>query len=471
MSHHKPDPNVKVNLTIDRIPVTVPEGTRILEAAKQANINIPVLCEHPDLCKRALCRICVVECDGRGKLVAACANDVWEGVNIVTINQRLSLIRKTIVELILANHPQDCLSCVRNKTCELQALALKYCVGASSFENSVDKSAATIENDTLVRDMSKCIKCGRCVEACQEIQTIGALNTSHRSDEFTVSTAYKQSLKKSPCVFCGQCASVCPVGAIYAHDQTADVQAALNDNNEKKIALISPVLASAVNTELGFEPGTVTAGKLIKAVRLLGFDKVYDASTAADYINSNISREIDKRKENSYAKLPIISGCSDGVTRFITNFYPDLEFFLASGKNSRHEYASAVKREYAIEAGVNISDVTLVYFVPCIAQKYAARQEKTSLFLTAKELARMIKMAGIIVDTLPDDMSENQADNPCKNTFDNINIHIPQPLGAEKKVTVYGYAQARVVMEKIQKGGCNADWVEIFSCSGKNCMQ
>lgn len=223
MSHHKPDPNVKVNLTINGTPVTVPEGTRILEAAKQANVKIPTLCEHPDLCKRGLCRICVVEADGRGKLIAACANDVWEGVKIVTNNLRLLNIRKTIVELILANHPQDCLTCVRNTKCELQTLAAEMNIRKVPYESVVQQEKEIAEegkNDkgeivTLVRDMDKCVKCCRCVEACQNVEKIGAINTSYRSKNFSITTPFNQSLKESNCNMCGKCAEVCPVGAIY----------------------------------------------------------------------------------------------------------------------------------------------------------------------------------------------------------------------------------------------------------------
>ena len=231
MSHHKPDPNVKVNLTINGIPITVPEGTRILEAAQFANVKIPTLCEHPDLCKRGLCRICVVEADGRGKLIAACANDVWEGVNIVTNNLRLLNVRKTILELILANHPQDCLTCVRNTKCELQTLAAEMNIRKTPFEPILKRDSTSGrcveivenrkgENLTLVRDMDKCVKCCRCVEACQNVEKTGAINTSHRSKNFTITTPFNQSLKESNCNGCEKCADVCPVGAIYSQPQT-----------------------------------------------------------------------------------------------------------------------------------------------------------------------------------------------------------------------------------------------------------
>jgi len=477
MSHHQPDPNISVNLTIDGIPVTVPEGTRILEAAKKANVNIPTLCDLsnrvglPELCKRALCRICVVEADGRGKLIAACANDVWEGVSIVTNNQRLFNIRKTIIELILANHPQDCLSCIRNTKCELQSLASSFGVGGGAplFDNDAKERQPVIESETLVRNMDKCVKCGRCVEFCQEVQTIRAINTSHRSHEYEISTPYKQALKDGPCVFCGGCAAVCPVGAIYEHDQTAEVQSALrtalNDSSRKTIAQISPNLAAAVNDELALAADTVTTGKLVTAIRLLGFDKVYDASIAANAFNSAIAGEVQERENSGRllqgSLLPVISGCSAGHVNFVRNFYPDLADRLTNVKSPRQIFVSFIKSRFAREAGVNSLNVTSVSFVPCIAQKYReGLPDETDFAITAGELARMLKLAGIVIESLPEE------------PFDSVTVDLPYQDGSDfpvKKETVHGYAQARKVMEAIREGKCSAQWVEILNCPGDNC--
>ena len=449
---YKPDPTKNVNLTIDGIPVTVPEGTRILEAAKKVNINIPVLCEHPDLCRRAWCRLCSVECDGRGKLVVACANDVWEGVKVVTKNERLFYIRKTILELILANHPQDCLKCIRSKNCELQTLASEYGLSASSFENEAGVHKPIIENDAIVRDMDKCVKCGRCVIVCQDVQTIGAINTSYRSHEFEVSTAYKQTLDDCSCVFCGGCSKVCPVGAIYEHDQTDKVWKALGSKNTKSIAQVSVSVIDALEKEMSLEAGSITIGKLAAAVKMLGFDKVCDDSISTDTAASMITEEINSRKSAGGKKLPLISGCSEGANRFVKSFYPDLADHLTTAKTPRKIFADTMKNCCAKELNADASKVTSVSFVSSFSQKFTSNPADTDFALGVGELARMLKLAGIMIENLPEEQ------------FFTCSQGAPKPDNSGiKKETVKGYAKARQVMEAIRKGECKADWVEIFS--------
>jgi len=459
---HKPDPSKIVNLKIDGMKVTVPEGTTILEAAKTVNINIPVLCEHPDLCRRAFCRICVVECDGRGKLVAACANDVWEDVNIITVNKHLINIRRTILEMIIANHPLDCLKCVRSKNCDLQALAVNYGITSSAFENEAGKNQPVIESETIVRDMDKCVKCARCVEACQELQTIRALNTAHRSHEFEICTAYNQALENTSCVFCGECAKVCPVGAIYGYDQTTEVWNALNSGDVKTIAAISPDLLNAIKNELSSSgrAESITSGKLTAAVKLLGFDRVYDAAVAANVTDSGIRSEIKQRKDNSGYSLPVISGDSQGVTRFIRNFYPDMESHLTIGKNPRKLLAADIKNSFAKETELNPADIISISFVPYIAQKYAINSDKNDYALTAAELIKMIKLAGIKTETLPEEKFDENIFDSSKNYAQNKQNGIDSSI---KKITAKGYAKARKIMEAIQKNECDADWIEIES--------
>jgi len=440
---HKPDPNKSVNLTIDGVRVTVPEGTRILEAAKKANVKIPTLCEHPDLCKRAVCRICVVECDGRGKLVAACANDVWEGVSVVTNSLRLFDIRKTILELLLANHPQDCLSCVRSTNCELQSLAQAYGIRGSAFGRNDGGGKPLIESKTIVRDMEKCVKCGRCVEACQEEQNIRAINTSHRSHEYGISAPYNQALEESACVFCGRCAAVCPVGAIYEHDRTAEVWASLNDSGRRVIAQIFPGLV----LNIGEDAGAVTTGKIVTALKLLGFDKVYDANASIEISNAELSVELQKRLSTG-GKLPLISGNSEGVNLFVKNFFPDLDENLAMCGNPRRIFAEVIKEEYAAAEKADISGIMSVSFVPGIAGKYG-EDCKTDLAITAAELARMVKLAGLDLAGLPE------------SPYDAVSIAAPKGGNSAQKETVRGFAQARKALEAVREGKNTSKWVEI----------
>ena len=465
-----------LNLTINGQPVTVPKGTKILEAAKKANVHIPTLCEHPDLCRRAVCRICVVECDGNTKLAAACANDVWDGMNIVTNNRRILDARKTILELILANHPQNCLTCARNKNCKLQTLAAEFHIGASSFDSNTDSAVMgklpVIEGKALVRDMDKCVKCVCCVEACQTVQEIGAINTSGRGGEFEICSPYGQALAEGPCVFCGMCASVCPVGAIYEYDQCAEVWKSLDDGGRRTIAQCSASLAELLNREFGYEAGTITAGKMVAAIKSLGIAKVYDSKITAAAADSGLYGELMQRIQGG-GILPLISGCGVGVLRFINHFYPDLAAHLAAARSKQRMFTETIKGLYAGEHKLDASNVTSVYFLPCIALKFrdktAADRGSDDFALGPGELARMIKMAGIDIAALqeePFDTINIEESSLADRHWCNLESVSINP--AQKKI-VHSFAQAREVMEEIRKNECSAQWVEIRSCLDSDC--
>jgi len=504
MSHYKPDQKKNVNLTIDGFPVTVPEGTRILEAARKLGIKIPTLCDHPDLCKRSLCRLCVVECDGKGKLMAACANDVWEGAKVVTNNLRIMNIRKTIVGLILANHPQDCLICVKNRKCELQTLAETFGTLESPFRReAADNVPPKTESEILVRNMNKCVKCGRCIEVCQELQTVRAINSSHRSTQFEVCTPYGQALSEGPCIFCGQCAVVCPVGAIYEHDQTREIRTILDSGGQHVVAEIMSSAAAGIGSEFDLPPGAITSGKMVTALKRMGFDRVFDAAISANETAREEFHELLDRIKN-HGKLPLITSCSPAWFNFVKKFYPDLQGHLPAAKNPTRNFGLLSKTRYAEESGIDRTKITSVSITPCIAKKSEAGRPETQTngcrdvdaSLTTREIARMIKLAGIDLANLPetpfDPVKPDSRDSSPGGVLEAIvrkvykahtgeSAAIPEyndiqgnagikEIEADiegtkvKALAVNGFANARIVMDAVREGKCDAAFVEIMCC-------
>jgi len=460
-----------VTLTIDGLSVTVPEGMTILEAARKVNVKIPTLCDHPDLCKRAVCRICVVENNGWGKLLASCAYYAEEGMNIVTNNSRIFDIRKTIISLILASHPHDdCLSCISNTKCELQSLAEIYSTGKSPFQKNFTsespKSLKEISRNALVRDMDKCVKCGRCVEACQDIQTVRAINTSGRSVDYGICTPYDQGLSDSPCVLCGHCAEVCPVGAIYGHDQSGKVWALLNEKKHVMVIKIAQSAAQAVCAELGLPMESISIGKIITGLKRMGFSGVYDAELFEAMSANEEAAELTKRIISS-SQLPMISGCSSGCTKFVKEFYPDLANLLSEAKSPEQNFKDSQPSGSAKKIFVSIA--------PCIAKKYKTSGENNTqneeIVLTIREFARLIRLSGIDLSAVQESAFDPFAGEACG---------LEMKIKSEKPgrlLEVRGFANARKVLDSIRakkeprpigsaacSGNCEADHVKILSC-------
>jgi iron only hydrogenase large subunit-like protein len=354
--------------------------------------------------------------------------------------------------LILSSHPHDdCLACIRSTKCELQSLAEIYSTGKSPFQKNFSsqspKSLKEISCNTLVRDMDKCVKCGRCVEACQELQTVRAINTSHRSANYGISTPYNQTLSESPCVFCGQCAEVCPVGAIYEHDQSAEVWALIKKKKQDMVIEIAPSEAQAVCAELGLPTEAITIGKIITGIKRMGFSSVYNAeSFTAMSANEETGELIERIKSSS--RLPMISCCLQACTKFVKEFYPDLANHLSKAKSPEQNF-----RDF-----IGGAKKTFVSIVPCIAKKYKTSGGKNSrgeeIALSVGELAKLIRLSGI-------DPSAVQ-----ESAFDSIT---GEARGIETKtkiqsIEVNGLANARKVLDSIRSGGCDATFVKIFSC-------
>ncbi|MCL2832463.1 MAG: 2Fe-2S iron-sulfur cluster-binding protein [Treponema sp.] len=467
MSHYKPNPDKNVNLFIDGFPVTVPEGTTILEAARKINVRIPTLCDHPDLCKRALCRLCVVECDGRGKLVASCATDVWEGVKVVTNNPRILDIRKTIMEMLFANHAPECLVCAKNNKCELQDLSQVFYIDQTLYtQNHGSPAMRKVSGNTLTLDLRKCIKCGRCADACQEIQKVRAIDTAHRSVEYEIITPYKKPLDTGPCTYCGHCTMVCPVAAIYPHDQSDIILAALNKKEQQKAAQVSGAAAAAIAKALGLPAAEITCGKIISALKAIGFDKVYEADVSENYTEKSKNRELQDRIKN-HGKLPVISGCSPGLGNFIREYYPDLLDHMSACGTPEQVFGSLARANNTGGIGTDPADagspdITAVSLIPCMARKY-----KTSYALLPAEFLDVLRTRGIDLASQPeapfDDLvfkTPGAGDNFTDDNFavDNFSA------GQNKIIKISGTANARTVLDAIRKGECDAAAVRIGFC-------
>ncbi|WP_315110320.1 NADH-dependent [FeFe] hydrogenase, group A6 [Clostridium intestinale] len=387
---------------IDKKEVSVPEGTTILQAAKLLNINIPTLCYHPDQSVKANCRICLVEIKERNSLVTACSTPVWEGAQILTSSKRVLDARKSVIELILANHQQDCLKCIRNGSCELQDICRQFNLRDSDLSNIAQRYPLDNTNPSVVRDRSKCIKCNRCVEMCETTQGIGALCHSHRSSNLTVGTAYNETLEKSNCIYCGQCTTVCPVGALYEKDDTEKVWEILNEADKHVIVQVAPSIRVSVGDEFNMPAGENVTGKMVASLRRMGFDKVFDTNFAADLTIMEEGNELVERIEKN-GVLPMITSCCPGWINYAEIYSPSILKNLSSCKSPQQMFGAISKSYYSEKFGVSPEDIVTVSIMPCTAKKYEANRsemktngvKEVDFVLTTREFARMINTANI----------------------------------------------------------------------------
>ena len=399
-----------IHLTIDNIPVTVPEGTTVLEAARSAGIKIPSLCYLKDINEIGACRICVVEVKGARSLMASCVYPVSEGMEVRTNTERVRHSRRLTLELILSNHRMDCLTCPRNAQCELRQLAADMGIDAVRYAN--DNLLPQPEETALhlVRDNSKCILCRRCVSACHKLQSVGVIGPNDRGFHTHIGCAFDRDLAEVDCVSCGQCIVVCPTGALAEKDSTAEVLAALRDPNKHVIVGPAPSVRVTLGECFGMPIGSNVEGKMVSALRRLGFDKVFDVDAAADFTIMEEGTEFIERLQNG-GTLPMITSCSPGWIRFCEQHYPEFIPNLSTCKSPQQMFGALVKSYYAEKEGIDPHDIYVVSVMPCTAKKYEVKREEQRMAngcmpvdasLTTRELARMITQAGMMFDHLPD---------------------------------------------------------------------
>lgn len=403
-----------INATINNTPVEVEAGTTILEAARKIQINIPVLCDHPDLIPSAACGICNVRVKNYNKMLRACTTALEEGMDIVTHDPEITKLRKNILELILSFHPNDCLKCGRNGSCELQNLTADFGIREFRYENHIEDKERDMSTEAIVMDAAKCIKCGRCIEVCQKLQDVWALSFLDRSYEMRMRPAGDISLNESPCIKCGQCKIHCPVGAIYEYDDTAKVYEALRDPGKHCVVQIAPAVRVSIGEAFGLPPGTNLTNKIYAALRRLGFEAVFDTNFGADVTIMEEASEFAGLIENSPEELPLITTCCPSWVDFMEKRYHDMIPHFSSCK-SPMEIIGVLSKTYYAERLNNGKDVYSVAVMPCTSKKveikrsdemFASGRQDVDVVITSRELARMIKQAGIDFLNLPDEESD-----------------------------------------------------------------
>ena len=403
-----------VNIKINNKPYTVPKGSTILEAARYAGIEIPTLCYLKDINQIGACRICMVEVKGARSLVASCVFPVNEGMEIFTNTEKVRHSRKMTLELILSNHDRKCLSCVRSGNCELQKLCKEFGVDIEDrFDGEMvrynfDDSAAH-----MVRDNNKCILCRRCIAACDQ-QGISVIGANARGFDTHVSSAFDKDLADVSCISCGQCIVNCPTGAIVEKDDTDKVLAAINDPEKFVIVQTAPSIRATLGEAFGMHIGTNVEGKMVAALRRLGFDKVFDTDFAADLTIMEEANELIERVQNG-GTLPMITSCSPGWIKYCEHYYPEQIPHLSSCKSPQQMFGAVMKTYYAEKLGMDPKDMVVVGIMPCTAKKFETKRDDQAasgypdvdIALTTRELARMIESAGIFFKHLPDEQFDN----------------------------------------------------------------
>lgn len=405
-----------VHMKINGMPVEIEAGSNILAAAKKVNVNIPTLCYHPDLSAWAACGLCVVKQENSPKLLRACAAPVQENLSIITHDAELYQIRKTVIEMIMSTHPNSCLTCARNGTCELQRFAAEFGVREQPYETRIVDLPQDKSTTSIVLDPTKCIKCGRCVQVCQQLQGVYALEFIGRGDQTVMSPAAGLPLNDSPCIKCGQCSAHCPVGAIFEKDETRDFVRAVSDPDKHVVVQIAPAVRVAVGEAFNLPAGTITTGKIYAALRRLGVDKVFDTNFSADLTIMEEGTELVKRLTTGEGAIPQITSCCPAWTDYMEKYYPDMIPNFSTAKSPMMMQGAITKTYYADKANVDPASIFSVAIMPCTAKKfeisrdenmYASGFADVDLVLTTREFARLIKAAGVDFTQLEDELADS----------------------------------------------------------------
>mgnify|MGYP004687962797 CR=1 FL=1 len=499
-----------VNITIDNQNISVPKGITILEAAKKAGIDIPTLCFLKDINEIGDCRMCVVKVEGRRGFATSCIQKVEEGMVIKTHTPEIIEARHVMLDLIISNHDKDCLTCTRMGNCELQALASKF--GIQTIEYKGERKEHEIDNlsPSIVKDPNKCILCRRCVAVCKNIQKVGAIDCGNRGFDSSISTSYNKSLKDTNCVYCGQCIEACPTSALREKENIDEVWAKLKDPDTYVVVQTAPAVRVALGEEFKMPIGTNVTGKMVTALKRLGFDKVFDTNTGADFTIMEEAHEfIERFKEND--NIPMITSCCPAWVRYIEINYPELLPHLSSCKSPHEMLGALIKTYYAKKEKIDPEKIFVVSVMPCIAKKYERQRKELSnnglsdvdCVITTRELSRMIKYANIRFE----DLEDSEFDNPLGTSTgaaaifgttggvmeaalrtaqdvltgkDLDKIDFEQVRGEKeikkatiningkdiKVVAVSGLGNAQKIMEEIKSGEADYQFVEIMACPG-----
>ncbi len=509
-----------IELTIDKKKIQVPKGTTILKAAREAGVEIPTLC-HFELCNLGIenrpggCRICVVEVEGRRNLAPSCITEVQNGMVVHTHTTRVLNARTTILKLIISDHPFDCLVCAKSGQCELQQLATKFGIRSVPYEGEQSKYRKDT-SPSIIRDVDKCIMCRRCEMMCNNIQTVGALSAVNRGFMSVVAPAFEMNLEDSPCTYCGQCVSVCPTGALTEVDHTSEILRLLNDPTKTVIVQTAPAVRVALGEEFGLEPGTPVTGKMISALRELGFNYVFDTDFSADLTIMEEGTELLERIKGHLAgdksvRLPILTSCCPGWVNFFEHNFPDLLDVPSTAKSPQQMFGAIAKTYFADKIEVDRKNLIVVSVMPCLAKKYECQRDEFKVdgnpdvdySISTRELAAFIKQANIDFLNLSDDdfddpLGESTGaavifgntggviEAACRTAYE---IHTGKTLkkvdfkelrgmegirsasidfgGVELKVGIaHGLGNARKLLDEVRAGTSQYHAIEIMACPG-----